>query len=365
MKDKKHTIGVVFKIEGGNADLIEKFVYENTPNKKQESIDILSSATVESNLMGFINKNAKLNEKQLKVFSAPCILVARNGFAGTMKYIEKGQFTTNDHAYVMTLKPGWNDKVNLRWFMFQYQELFYDLTTSKSDNAVFSKEYAIKKEIIFPDITIQDSIANHHRLLIDLKEKIQKCIKLLTDQIQIQIEIQGKPKVIDNVFSLTVGSDDQMTEKYAYDNSGDVPIYSGAATNNGLFQYTNQIDYNPTGEYITWSISGKAGKMYLRTGPCCLTRDCGIMIPKNKDEVNLEWFVLSQEKKLQEFAIGKEGLGRLKKIYIKLYPFTLPPKPVQDEIVEEYSKIIELRKKLENINLSIINRFDTVVTAQI
>jgi len=152
-------IGKIFTIEGGNSGLTEDFIYLNQPYDNDESLSILSSATVKTNLMGLINKNAKLDGNKLKIFSAPKILVARNGFAGTMTCISEDQFTSNDHAYIMTLNEEWKNKVNLRWFAYQYQELFVNLVTSKSDNATFNKEYAEKQVVEIPDIRIQNNIA--------------------------------------------------------------------------------------------------------------------------------------------------------------------------------------------------------------
>jgi restriction endonuclease S subunit len=136
-----------------------------------------------------------------------------------------------------------------------------------------------------------------------------------------------------------------MTEFYAYNNNGKIPIYSGASNKNGIFRYTNRIDYN-FDEYTTWSISGKAGTLYLRHGPCCLTRDCGIMVPKNKDEIILEWFILTQELNLKNFAIGRGGLGRLKKNIVSLFKFNLPKKPLQRKILFEYKKLIKIKEKI-------------------
>ena len=113
------------------------------------------------NLMGTISRNAKLpNGGPLRVFTGPCILVARNGYAGTMKYIPSGEFTINDHAYVFTPKQEWRDKINPRWFVYEYQELFYQLVTSKSDNATFSSEYVASKNIEIPAKELQDRVAN-------------------------------------------------------------------------------------------------------------------------------------------------------------------------------------------------------------
>lgn len=60
----------------------------------------------------------------------------------------------------MTLREEWKNKVNLRWFVLQYQELLKNLVTSKSDNATFSKEYADKQKITVPHIALQEQISN-------------------------------------------------------------------------------------------------------------------------------------------------------------------------------------------------------------
>ncbi len=212
-------------------------------------------------------------------------------------------------------------------------------------------------KIDIPDESIQNEITDKYEKLMKIKEKISNEIKKLSDQLDTNIELTGDPVLLNAVFFLMVGSDDEMTEKYAYNNDGLIPIYSGASTNNGIFRYTNRVDYNPSDEYITWSISGKAGTMYLRNGACCLTRDCGIMIPKDTSKINLKWFVLTQEKGLREFSIGKGGLGRLKKVLIRMYPFILPKKMIQDSIVEEFEKIIELKNSLYVINSKIDTMF--------
>lgn len=145
-------------IEGGNSGLTEEFIYYNLPNTEDEKVIILTSATLERTAMGFISENAKPDERDLKIFNGPAILVARNGYAGTMTYISDGRFTTNDHAYVITPKREWKNKINLEWFISEYQELFYKIVTSKSDNATFSKEYAERQIIQLPHIDDQKGI---------------------------------------------------------------------------------------------------------------------------------------------------------------------------------------------------------------
>jgi len=149
----------IIKFSGGNSGLTEEFIYNNQPNNMDERVPILSSATLKINLMGHISRFAKPNNKKLKIYNGPCILVTRNGYAGKMTYIHAGEFTINDHAYIITPRKEWKDKIDMRWFAYQYQELFYNLLTSKSDNATFNKEYAERQRIQIPGKLLQDNVA--------------------------------------------------------------------------------------------------------------------------------------------------------------------------------------------------------------
>ncbi len=124
--------------------------------------------------MGFVSKYALLGKKELKIFTAPAILVARKGYAGTMNYVSRGTFTTNDDAYVIKTKTYWKDKINLKWFIYEYQELFYRLVTSKSDNATFSKEYAERQIIQIPSTDEQRVIAIKIEQIEQLLKKTKK-----------------------------------------------------------------------------------------------------------------------------------------------------------------------------------------------
>lgn len=57
------------------------------------------------------------------------------------------------------MRPEWKGKLNLRWFAYQFQGLFYNLVTSKSDNATFNKEYAEIQQVQIPKETFQDGVA--------------------------------------------------------------------------------------------------------------------------------------------------------------------------------------------------------------
>lgn len=169
-----------FTISGGNSGLTEEAIYKSYTTESKDNIPIYSGATLDNNFMGFISKNEQSIIHNLKTFKAPAILVARKGNAGTMKYITDYEFTTNDDAYVMTLKEEWVDKINLIWFINQYQELFFNLVTSKSDNGTFNKTYAEKQIVKIPNINFQNNIAKK----IILKEDIIKSMQDLEKKIE-------------------------------------------------------------------------------------------------------------------------------------------------------------------------------------
>jgi hypothetical protein len=168
------------KFEGGNSGLTEEFIYHNSAEIDSNRIKVLTSSTSERTAMGFVSKNTKPNGKTLKIFQTPAILVARNGYAGTMTYVHNDVFTTNDHAYVVTPKKEWKAKINLEWFMYEYQDLFFRLVTSKSDNATFSKEYAEKQLVQIPHIDYQNTVVQK----INIVKKTQQQLQVL----QIKIE---------------------------------------------------------------------------------------------------------------------------------------------------------------------------------
>jgi type I restriction enzyme M protein len=168
-------IGQVFNFFGGNSGLTEEFIYNNQPTNDEEKLEIYSGATERKNFVGFVSVNAVLNNKNLIILNAPAILIVRKGKAGKMIFIKNGKFSLTDDAYVIIPKEKWVNKIDLRWFMHQYQELFYNLVTSKSDNATFNKEYAEKQNVVVLDHGKQLKISN---ALTKLDEAIDTLNKL-------------------------------------------------------------------------------------------------------------------------------------------------------------------------------------------
>jgi len=155
----ENPIESIFHIEGGNSGLTEELIYYNLPCNEAEKVEIFTGATLKENKMGTISRLAQPNGRRLKIFQGAAILVVRKGLAGKMFYVDKEEFTTNDDVYALIPKNIWRSKINLKWFIHEYQNLFYNFVTSKIDNATFSKEYANRQTVKIPNIHFQNIFA--------------------------------------------------------------------------------------------------------------------------------------------------------------------------------------------------------------
>ncbi len=104
-----------FQVTGGNSGLTESVIYQNPPKNEEQSVKVYSGSTLETTLLGSVDKDTMLNGKRMSVFTAPAIIIVRKGLAGNTKFVEKGIFTINDDAYVITIKEKYLDKINIEW----------------------------------------------------------------------------------------------------------------------------------------------------------------------------------------------------------------------------------------------------------
>jgi hypothetical protein len=127
-----HVIGSI----SGNSGLTELFIYQKSQyNGKKYTV--LSSSTEENTKMGEIPM-CELNGKPLNVFeNNEGLLVIRNGKAGTTKYLPKGDYTINDHAYILYVLKDCPYKISLKWLRLQYRQQFLEYASS-SDNGTWN-----------------------------------------------------------------------------------------------------------------------------------------------------------------------------------------------------------------------------------
>lgn len=172
----------VFDFSGGNNGLTKEFIYHNQPTNKEEAIRIYSGSTSIETSLGCVKHDADIKKEK-----GPTILVTRKGYAGYFSIVEDKVFAINDDAYAMNLKDEWKDKVNIRWFIHEYQTLSFNIVTSKSDNATFSKNYMEEQYINIPSLEVQNKIALVLKKYDDLGNELKKINSSFNNLISKQI----------------------------------------------------------------------------------------------------------------------------------------------------------------------------------
>ena len=79
------------------------------------------------------------------------------------------------------------------------------------------------------------------------------------------------------------GGKSALTKAYIEEHPGEFPVYSAQTENDGVYGYINSFDYD--GEFITWTMVGKAGVVFHRGGKFSASSGCGIL--KVKDGFNI------------------------------------------------------------------------------
>lgn len=165
---------------------------------------------------------------------------------------------------------------------------------------------------------------------------------------------------ISDIFVVKTGQ--RIIQEEVYVNKGDFPCVTAQTANDGITWYASKewllrehksaiIDAE---ECITWTKDGaKCGTLFYRNYSFYPNDHCGVLIPKGeyKNDINLKWFLYTKQEYIKGFVSqqGSQGMlynTEMGEIEIE-YPF--PDKDtVQDKIVEQYEKLIEIRTKIQN-----------------
>ena len=182
-QDTQIPLKKIIRHYSGNTNLTESEIYQKI-FLKGERFEVLSSSTLDETKLGIIPK-CTLKGKPLKVYqNQEGILVIRNGKAGTTFFLNKGNFTITDHAYILGIKDNCKYKISLKWFMYQYRQEFYRYSSS-SDNATWDMTGFFNNTYV--DIPIYEE-------QIDIVEKMDYLEKL-------KLQIEALQERINQIFN--------------------------------------------------------------------------------------------------------------------------------------------------------------------
>ena len=362
----KFLIKEIFKIHGGVSGLTEKVIYENQAENDEDNISVFSSASEETFFLPKVDKNTKIKDKAIKVFSKEkkYIIVARNGKAGLMGIIENIDFTINDHAYILEVKKNFIGKIDLEYFISKYQKVFLDFVTSKDSNGTFSKEIAENYEVIIEpikDIAHSYAVQNKSNKITSSIKKYLKDIDNQLSKIVITNKLSKKFK-ISNIFNITSGV--RIVKEEVYNNPGTLPIVS--AQTDDSFWYADEkwlSTFTKNGKSlifdipcISWVCVGRAGTMFYRDFKFYLTDNAGVLTPKN-NKINLKWFIATYQEKIRDLRQGdRQGQSTMFTEHMANIEVEIPVKESgeidieqQNIIYAEYKRLLDIKEKLESI----------------
>lgn len=170
---KNVAISTCIDYMSGNSGLTEEFIYQML-QRQNERYAVLSSATEERTMMGTIPL-CLINNRQLKVFdNKEGLLVTRNGKAGQTRFLPKGKYTINDHAYILFQKDSSDYDINLKWLSLQYRAQFLQFASS-SDNGTWNMTGFFKyTNIDIPSLTEQNRV-------VSVYAKAEKCVEYINN----------------------------------------------------------------------------------------------------------------------------------------------------------------------------------------
>jgi|GEM_PF-522223 len=161
----------ILSYTGGNSGLTEKEVYQKILMGGKK-FRILSGATLEENEFGYVSV-FNLKGKPIKTFeNKEGILVIRKGKAGITNFIEKGNYTLTDDAYILFKKQDCKYEISLRWLRTQYSNLFLEYSSS-SDNGTWNlSRFFENARIDIPSYSEQLMIVEKYNNVEMLKRKL-------------------------------------------------------------------------------------------------------------------------------------------------------------------------------------------------
>ncbi len=351
-----------FEIGSGNSGLTEEIIYLNQPKSIETSVKVFSSSTQENTSMSFVDEGTllKKNKKmvKLKIYKREGIIIARNGKAGNMLYVDEEKYAMNDHAYVLYVKEKYVKDINLKYVLYRMRALCeLCVTSDKGGNRTFNKTLFEKLDVVIPGIKEQDKIVEEYTkweslyyYLLQKKQELQQIISKI-------VKVNGESYKVSDVFKVSSGK--RIKEEEVYHHKGKFPCATAQTKNNGITWYADRTWLESiskksiiTEPCITWTKDGaKTGTMFYRDYPFYANDHCGILIPKKEfeEKINMQWFVFSQRYTICQAVTARTGQTMLYKEQMKSIKFQLPSYEKQVEIAEEYKKLDDIDRKIQLI----------------
>jgi len=163
---------------------------------------------------------------------------------------------------------------------------------------------------------------------------------------------------VDDLFEVKQG-DSRYTREYVRANQGEYPVYSATTDEKSVYARISHFDY--AGDTLTWTRSGYAGRVVLRTGEFSVNGDAGVLRPRPGFEelLYLPYFVPTLSRSFSAVAVGrykadgasdytKVSLRNLRacKVSVPVDHHGAPDLEAQREIAGRYLRVTQIKREL-------------------
>ena len=332
-----------FDVTSNGSILTKTFVQKNKGN-----IPVYGSTMIENEVSYDYIKD---NVEGIKYFD-DCLTINRNGSAGYLFY-RKGRFCINSDVTPLVLYDKYEGEIDLNYIKWVLEPI----TTEKfSHNRKAGKSVLKPIKILIPvnaegkfDFEMQKELARKYQIIEEqkqvLREKIKELEKIAVVLPRHQNVKWAYPRITD--LFCPQGGNSEYTKKWASENMGDIPLYSGATS--GVYASVNRADYD--GEFLTWVKDGLAGYIMYHREKFCITCHRGVLIPTDKCiNIDLRYIkyvlepIFRSKKKGREGDFGKNEYTSLSPSDIKSMKEVIPIPMKEDG----YEQIGEIKQMLIN-----------------
>lgn len=356
----------------GNSGLTEEFIY-STINFPGTRYTVLSSSTEEDRAMGEV-PFCKINNKPLKVFEdKEGLLVARNGKAGTTRYLSPGHYTINDHAYILSINPECPYEIDLKWLAMQYRTEFLSYSSSSANGTWNKTGFFQNVKLDIPQLAEQKRIIktiDAANKLLDNIQEIKKSIqKLLETQLSAEYkrieETNVSIKYVLDCLSGNSGLTSELIYGMLQTKGKKYTVLSGATTDEKLLgeiplcningKVINVFD-NKEGLLIVRK--GKAGTIkFIPKGNYTINDDAYILSIKDayKEKVDLKWLSICYKQAFMDYASSSDNGTWNKTGFFNNVCIDIPALSEQKKIVSLYYDTYTNLECLEILEKKIID----------
>lgn len=325
------------------------------------AVPIISSSTMNSGIMGYIDK--KHINLYKKIGRSGDLSWVTNGYAGKVTYRET-DFLPTEKCGVAAIKTKYKKLVDPKWLEIYLNSITKKYVVAKEGNGKLEIVQMKNIPVVIPSSEEQLEIIKEYVRNQNIISNLENKLADINDKLLNIANYKSKKYKISDLFQITSGI--RITKEEVYANQGTVPVITSQSKREGIAWFADRkwlktylkkdrpVLINQ--ECISWTKEGNAGKMFFRDFEFFPIDVAGVLILKENIQINLKWFISAFQNVFYSHVVSKGGQGKLYEEQMANIEVEIPVKDngeidmdIQNEIYAEYKRLSDIKEKLESI----------------